>query len=157
MEILRQLGELFLEAAPTAVLVFFFYLFLRWSFFKPITRVMSERASRLEGAHREAERLRTEAEEKRRAHQDGLRKARAQIFSEQEVARRGALDERAGTIQQARAKGNEEVQAGRERITADLAAARVELETTAENLAEQIVQSVLEKPQFSTTPVSEAQ
>src|ERR1700692_1762444 len=110
--ILRQLGDMLVAAVPTAIVVFLFYLVLRWSFFAPITRVMKERASRITGAKREAESLQAEAEEKRRAHQEGLRKARAQIFAEQEAARRVVLDERAAAIQQARSRGNEELQTG---------------------------------------------
>ena len=43
MEILHQLGELFLEAVPTVVIVFLFYFFLRWAFFAPIQKAMAER------------------------------------------------------------------------------------------------------------------
>src|SRR5438309_1815052 len=53
MDILKQLGDLFLAAVPTAIIVFLFYLFLRWSFFTPIARVVAERARRIEGVWRE--------------------------------------------------------------------------------------------------------
>src|ERR1700682_6486679 len=102
MEILQQLGQLFLAAVPSAIMVFLFYLFLRWSFFTPLEKVLAERKARIEGARHDAELLRAAAEGKRRAHQEGLRKARAQIFAEQEAARRIALDARAIAIQQAR-------------------------------------------------------
>ncbi len=55
MEVLRQLGDLFVQAIPTAIIVFLFYLFLQWAFFKPIERVMAERQARTEGARAEAE------------------------------------------------------------------------------------------------------
>ncbi len=145
--ILRQLGDMLVAALPTAIVVFLFYLVLRWSFFAPITRVMKERTSRIAGAKREAESLHAEAEEKRRAHQEGLRKARAQIFAEQEAARRSALDERAATIQEARSRANEEVHAGRARVGAELEAARGELDGAGQQLAEEIVRSILQKPQ----------
>ena len=61
MEILHQLGELFLAAVPTAVFVLIFYFFLRWSFFGPITRVMAERHASIEGARRYAESVRAAA------------------------------------------------------------------------------------------------
>jgi F-type H+-transporting ATPase subunit b len=146
MGILQQLGDLFLSAAPTAIIVFLFYLFLRWSFFKPILRVIAERESRIAGARRDTESLRSAAEEKRRAHQEGLRKARAQIFAEQEASRRSALDARAVTIQQARAAANQEIQTARARIAAETEAARGELEASARQLAEEIVRSILDRP-----------
>ena len=55
MEIVNQLGELFLAAVPTVIIVFLFYLFMRWSFFKPMQRVLAERHKRAEGARTEAE------------------------------------------------------------------------------------------------------
>ena len=157
MDIFQQLGDLFLSAIPTVIIVFLFYFFLRWSFFKPIERVMKERAARIEGARRDADSLQAEAEEKRRAHLEGLRKARAQIFAEQETVRRGALDERAATIQQARSRASEEVQAGRNRIGAELEGARGELEAAGKQLAEEIVRSILQKPHITNSPVGEVQ
>jgi len=143
MEILQQLGQLFLAAAPSAIIVFLFYLFLRWSFFKPLEKVLAERKARIEGARHDAESLRAAAEEKRRAHQEGLRKARAQIFAEQETARRTALDARAAAIQQARSRANDELQAARNRIAGELEGARGELEASGKLLAEQIVRAIL--------------
>ncbi|HSS95954.1 MAG TPA: hypothetical protein VLK33_02930, partial [Terriglobales bacterium] len=64
MEIVNQLGELFLAAVPTVIIVFLFYLFMRWSFFKPMERVLSERHKRAEGARVEAEASRVAAREK---------------------------------------------------------------------------------------------
>ncbi len=55
MEIVHQLGELFLQAVPTVLIVFLFYLFLRANFFKPLERVMTERRERTLGAQRAAE------------------------------------------------------------------------------------------------------
>src|SRR5262245_11146770 len=135
MKILQQLGDLFLAATPTVVIVLIFYFFLRWSFFKPLLKVMQDRTSNMEGESREAESLREAAEEKRRTHQEGLRKARALIFTEQEAARRTALDARSAMLQQARVAANQEIQAGRARIAADTAAARADLDTAARQLA----------------------
>src|SRR5207244_1337185 len=46
MEIVHQLGELFLQAVPTVLIVLLFYLFLRANFFKPLERVMTARLER---------------------------------------------------------------------------------------------------------------
>ena len=66
MEIINQLGELFLAAVPTVIIVFLFYLFMSWSFFKPMQRVLAERKKRAEGARTEAEASRVAAHEKLR-------------------------------------------------------------------------------------------
>jgi F-type H+-transporting ATPase subunit b len=144
MEILKQLGDLFLAAIPTAIIVLLFYLFLRWSFFTPIARVVAERSRRIEGARREAEDLRKNAHEKTRAYQDALRKARAELFREQEAARRVALDERGAALQQARQRANEEIQAAKKRIRTEIEAARVELETSSDQLAAEIARAILQ-------------
>src|ERR1700730_6754390 len=151
MEILKQLGDLFLAAIPTAVFVFLFYLFLRWSFFGPIERVVEERGRRIEGARRETEELRKSAQEKSRAYQDALRKARAELFRKQEGARRAALDERGAAIQQARQRANEEIQEAKRRIRAEIEAARTELDISSSQLAEEIARAILQ-PQSQMHP-----
>lgn len=152
MGILQQLGQLFLAAVPSAVIVVLFYFFLRWSFFTPIAKVMTERKARMAGALHDAESLRAAAEEKRRARQESLRKARAQIFAEQEAARRVALDARGAAIQQARGRANEQIQAARDRIAAELEAARGDVAAAANQLAEEIVRAILDKSRLSPGP-----
>ena len=147
MEILKQLGDLFLAATPTAIIVFLFYLFLRWSFFGPIERVVHERGRRIEGARREAEDLRKTAQEKNRAYQEALRRARAEIFREQEAARRVVLGERGAAIQEARQRVNEEIQQAKGRIRAEIQAARAELDNSSIQLAEEIARAILQPQQ----------
>jgi F0F1-type ATP synthase membrane subunit b/b' len=143
MGLIDQLSGLFLAAVPTVIVVFLFFLFLRWSFFGPIERVLHERASRIEGARKDRDSLHAAAQEKDRAYREALRKARAEIFTEQEAARRVALDERSAVVQQARAAANEEIHAARTRIAAEREAARNELEASSRQLAEQIASAVL--------------
>lgn len=151
MEILKQLGDLFLAAVPTAIIVFLFYLFLRWAFFAPIERVVAERSKRIEGARREAEEFRKTAQEKSRAYQEALRNAGGELFREQEAARRVALEERSKAIQQARQLANEEVQSAKKRIRAEIEAARAELEVSSAHLAEEIALTILQ-PQRQMHP-----
>ena len=61
-------------------------------------RVLSERHKRAEGARQEAEVSRAAVQEKLRAYNDALKKARAEIFVEQEAIRRRVLDERQAAI-----------------------------------------------------------
>jgi len=53
-EIVLQLGELFLQAVPTILIVLAFYLMLRALFFKPLLAVMAERDTRTAGARKAA-------------------------------------------------------------------------------------------------------
>jgi F0F1-type ATP synthase membrane subunit b/b' len=143
VEILNQLGDLFLAAVPTVIIVFLFYLFMRWSFFKPMERVLNERHQRAQGARVEAEASRAAAQEKHRIYNDTVKKARAEIFSEQEVQRRKTLDDRQATITAARTAAQTALQEAKKGIAADVAAARVELERSSGTLADDIAEAIL--------------
>jgi F-type H+-transporting ATPase subunit b len=142
MEILHQLGELFLQALPTVILVFLLYLFLRWSFFGPLERVLDERRARTEGARREAEQARAAATEREQAYQETLRKARSEIYAEQDAVRRKLLDERAAQIREARAAATERIRAAKAQLAAEIAAARTELEKSTPVLAAEIARAI---------------
>jgi F-type H+-transporting ATPase subunit b len=143
VEILSQLGDLFLSAVPTVIIVFIFYLFLRWSFFKPMERVLSERHKRAEGARQEAEVSRAAVQEKLRAYNDALKKARAEIFVEQEAIRRRVLDERQAAINAARASAQNDLQAAKKSLAADMEAVRAQLEQSSADLAGEIAETIL--------------
>lgn len=149
MEILRQLGALFLAAVPTVIFVFLFYLFLRWSFFAPIERVMAERHRRAEGARQEAEASRAAVQEKLRAYNDALKKARGEIFTEQEAARRQVLEERQTKIQAARVAAQQELQVAKQALAAEVEATRGQLEQSSGQLAGEIAHSILAGGQAS--------
>jgi len=146
VEILNQLGELFLAAVPTVIIVFLFYFFLRWSFFKPIERVLAERHKRAEGARQEAEQSRAAVQEKLRAYNDALKKARAELFAEQEAARRVVLEERQVLISGARAAAQKALQDAKQAIAADMEEARKELEKSSGALAGEIAETILAGP-----------
>src|SRR6266851_1421741 len=97
-EIVHQLGELFLQAVPTVLIVLAFYLMLRALFFKPLLAVMAERDARTAGAWKAAAAVEAAAAEKVKQYQEALKKARAQVYTEQEAARKKLLDERAALL-----------------------------------------------------------
>src|SRR5215469_8477218 len=127
MEMLHQLGELFLQSVPTVIIVLLFYAFLRWAFFTPIKKAMAERAARIEGARAEAAAVEAQAKNELDAYNDALKKARAQIFAEQEVARQAVLDERARLLQAMRNRVQDEVATAKKKIAGESAAARAEI------------------------------
>src|SRR3984893_8524617 len=143
MDIFHQLGELFLAAVPTVIIVFLFYLFMRWSFFKPMERVLSERHKRAEGARIEAEASRVATHEMQRFYSDTVKKARTEVFAEQESMRRRTLDERQATINTARATAQTALQEAKKGIAADVKAARAELEQSKDTLANDIAEAIL--------------
>jgi len=145
MEILHQLGELFLQAVPTVIIVFLFYLFMRWAFFTPIAKAMAERTARTEGARVEAARLDAEAKQELDSYNETIRKARAQLYVEQEQVRQAVLDERARLLKAMRARAQEEVETAKKRLAGESAAARRDLEQQTPALAKEIARAILER------------
>lgn len=142
-QIRDQLVELFLQAAPTVVIIYLFYFFLRANLFRPLEKVMAERSARIEGAREAGNRAREWAEMKEKAYEDSLRKARAEIYVQQEAARAAALEERAVVTREARERALKEVQAAKARISAEQEAAKKALVGTSESLAGEIVKVLL--------------
>lgn len=108
-------------------------------------RVLSERHKRAEGARQQAEAGRAAVQEKLRAYNDALKKARAEIFAEQEAVRRRVLDERQAAINLARAGAQNDLQAAKKSLTADVEAVRVQLEQSSAELAGEIAETILTK------------
>src|SRR5258708_19628964 len=78
MAIVHQLGELFLGAVPTVLLILIFYFLMKSLFFKPLLAVMAERGAPAIGARKAAEAAQTGAAEKLNQYQDALKQKRTQ-------------------------------------------------------------------------------
>ena len=142
----HQLGELFLGAAPTVLIILIFYFILRALFFQPLLKVMAERDARTAGAEKAAEAAEAAAAEKLRQYQEALKQARGKVYAEQDAARKRLLDERAAQLKEARTKAVGEVGAAKQRVAAELAAARRDLESTVGQLAAEIARRIVETP-----------
>src|SRR5258706_2318937 len=153
MAIVHQLGELFLGAVPAVVLILIVYFILKWLCFKPLLAVMAEREARSMGAQKAAEAAQAAAAEKLKQYQDALKQARAQLYVEQEAARKKLLDERAAVLKDARARSSAEVVAAKERMAAEFAAARRDLEAGISDLAAEIASRVLQPPRSPSREV----
>src|SRR5690348_18500250 len=94
MQILQQLGWLFLKSVPTIILFLLFYWFLRANFFKPLERTMAERNARFIKAREEAAAVQASAKGQVQSYEDALKKAQIgrascrdrEEFSERESA-----------------------------------------------------------------------
>src|SRR3984893_2736873 len=155
-EIVHQLGELFLQAVPTVLIILTFYLMLRALFFKPVLAVMAERDARTAGARKAAAAAEAAAAEKAKQYQEALKQARAQVYAEQEAARKRVLDERAALVKEARSKAAAEVAAGKDRIAKELAAALREVQSSVGQLAAEIARRVLQVGPRPSGPAREA-
>jgi F-type H+-transporting ATPase subunit b len=156
----HQLGELFLGAVPTAVIILIFFLVLRSLFFQPLLKVMAEREARTSGARKEAQAAQAAAAEKARQYEGALKQALAQVYLEQEATRQKLIEERNAKLKEARSEAAAEVNAAKRRIESELAAAKRDIETATSELAAEIVRRILSAPLSpnpqSSAPVSEA-
>jgi F0F1-type ATP synthase membrane subunit b/b' len=155
MVILHQLAILFLDAAPTVVVFLLFYAFMRWAFFVPLQKTMAERTARIEGARAEAVAVEAEAKHELDAYHDALRRARAEIYSQQEAARQTALENRAKLLKAMHSRAEEEVAIAKKRIAADFDAALAEVEEQTPTLAREIVRTILKSPEPSQVGVAQ--
>jgi F0F1-type ATP synthase membrane subunit b/b' len=146
MEIVHKLGELFLESLPTVGIVLLFYYFLRWAFFGPIQKAMAERHARIEGARAEAAAVEKAARQEMDSYNEALRKARVEIYGEQEAARQVALEGRAKLLKAFRSRAQEDVTAAKQNIAAEFEAARAEVENQTPAVAGEIVRVILQAP-----------
>jgi F-type H+-transporting ATPase subunit b len=146
MAIVHQLGELFLGAVPTVLLILIFYFLMKSLFFKPLLAVMAEREARSTGAQKAAEAAQHAAAEKLKQYQEALKQARAKLYAEQEAERKKLLDERAALLKDARTNSAGEVSKAKERVAAELVAAQQDVQAGISELAAEIVSRVLQAP-----------
>lgn len=151
----HQLGELFLGAAPTVLIIIIFYFILRALFFQPLLKVMAERDARTAGAQKAAEAAQAAAAEKVKQYQEALKQARGKVYAEQELARKKLLDERAALLRDARTKASGEVTHAKERVVGELATARGDVEASVAQLSAEIAMRILQTPRPSA-PAREA-
>jgi len=149
MGIFQQLGDLFLQAIPTVVIVFIFYLFLRWAFFGPIQKAMAERSARIEGARKEAAEVEAAAKKELDDYNEALKKACGEIYAEQEQARQAVLEERAKLLKAIRSRAQEEVDAAKKKVAVEFATSRAELEPGSSLMGKEIAEKILAGPSSS--------
>jgi F-type H+-transporting ATPase subunit b len=140
---LKQVGELLLGAIPTAVILLLLYFLYNLLVRRPLTRVLSERRERTEGAIQKARADISAAEAKAQEYEQSLREARGAVFKAQEARRQKALQARAELVAQARARAQEQVREARTAIEQDMAAARTGLQAEVEKLASEIIRNIL--------------
>lgn len=155
-DLVHQIGELFLRAAPVVLIVLLFYFIMRSLFFRPLLKVMAERDARTIGAQKAAEAAQAAAAEKTKQYEEALKQARAKVYMEQEAERKRLLDERTALLKAARNRAAAEVNSAKERVAGEFAAAKKDLEATTSQLAAEIAKRILQVPPSPGNPAREA-
>ena len=141
---LQALGGILLKAIPTLVLLLVVHLYLKRMFFGPMREVLEKRRQDTEGARKSAEALVAKAGEKAAALEASLRKAREEIYQEQEEARRRWITEQNARLEEARRASRDMIHQAKQQLDAEAAAAKRDLTATTAALADQIAQTLLE-------------
>ena len=153
-EILRQLGELLLAAIPTVVLFLLLFLAYRVLVHNPLVHVLNERRTRTEGALQKANADIGAAEARTTEYEQRLREARLSIFRKQEARRQQLLQARGFAVVEARATADERVKSARAALAQDAERAKASLQAESENLASQIIRTILKPALAAESPLA---
>lgn len=142
---LHDLGQLLLKAIPTVFLLLVVHFYLKKMFFGPMADVLAKRRAATEGLRESAEAMRARALEQTASIEAQLRQAREEIYQEQEEARRNWTSEQSSQLEAARTEARELIHQGKQRLDVEASAAKTQLATTTDALANQIVRTLLER------------
>jgi F-type H+-transporting ATPase subunit b len=140
---LNALYEILLKAIPTFLLVLLLHFYLKKIFFGPLEKVRRQRFDATEGARRQAQAALEEAGTKTREYEAALREARAEIYREQEEARKRLRQDQDAKLAQARVEAAATVAVTRQALVVEADEAGRALRAESGQLAALIAQSVL--------------
>jgi F-type H+-transporting ATPase subunit b len=140
---LQALGGILLQAIPTIVLLLIVHFYLKWMFFRPMREVLEKRRQATEGARESADAMLKQASQKTATLEAALRKARDEIYQENEEQRRRWIGEQTNRLEEARRESRELIHKAKQELDAEAETAKRSLTATAETLAEDIARSLL--------------
>jgi F-type H+-transporting ATPase subunit b len=111
--------------------------------FKPVLRVMAERARAIDSARELAERSASEARLATAEFERKTTEARAELYRQMDEMRRAAMAERAEILARTRAEAESEIAAASAKLAADAEAARRKLAADADALGADIAERIL--------------
>jgi F-type H+-transporting ATPase subunit b len=141
---LKQVGELLLGSIPTIIFLTLLYGIYTVLVHRPLTRVLTERRSKTEGAIEKARADIAAAEARTAEYEQRLREARLALFKSQEARRQQALQARSAAVAEARKKAQAQVEQARAAIEKEKVAAQTGLQAESTRLAAEIIRSVLQ-------------
>jgi F-type H+-transporting ATPase subunit b len=142
---LHDLGGLLLKAIPTVFLLLIVHFYLKRMFFGPMADVLAKRRAATEGLRESAEAMRARADEQLASLEAQLRQAREAIYEEQEEARRGWIGDQGAQLDAARQQAHQLIHQSDQLLAAEAVGAKSQLAVTADDLADQIAQTLLKR------------
>lgn len=148
--LLDQVGHLLLGAVPTALLFIVLVLCYQFLVQKPLSRTLDERRARTEGAIENAHKAIAQAEARANEYANKLRQARAEIFRMREQRVKQWSAERDAAVDEARKASGVRVSQAKAELDAEAESARRAIQSSAADLAQQVVRAVLPMTAGST-------
>jgi F-type H+-transporting ATPase subunit b len=127
----------------TILYVAILYLFMKKMFFQPIMNVLHTRKTLTAGRLEEAQKAMQQVENKVAGYEQTLKKARGEIYREQELRREAAVAQKAELVAKARKEAEALVHEGRTRLTTQAQVAKKNLESEVDILARKLTATIL--------------
>ncbi|MCX6622689.1 MAG: hypothetical protein NTY38_16800 [Acidobacteria bacterium] len=124
-------------------MVLFLHFYLKKMFFTPLERILRRRHEATEGARCQAMASLQQVETKTAEYEAALREARAEIYREQEAARKQWRQEQDSSSRQARTEAASRVEAAKAELAAEAEQARLRLRGESQDLASRIAETIL--------------
>ena len=128
------------------VLFIALWVFLRKFLFEPHLAVMQQRVQRSEGALKEAQQVRTDAESIEERYRSQLAQTRTGTMQQVDTAYRAAEEQAKALTDAARAEANQTLAAMRTSLQREIAAAKQDLEGRVPEFARTITEKLLGRP-----------
>lgn len=142
-DLFRQLGELALGAIPTLILFILLVLGYRYILYQPLVKVREERRERTAGAIEKSRLAIVQADVRSQEYDAKLRAARGEIFRGREQRLNQWNVERENAVAAARLAAQQRVHGALEALEAQKTEARQQIESSASQLAAQVMAAVL--------------
>ena len=140
--LIQALSGLLLKAVPTIILLIFVHFYLKIILFKPLQDIRRKRREATEGTLQVAQKNLELAAEKATMYDLALKEARAEMYREQEEARRQWLEQQTTRIEEARQRARAKVKDAGQKLDVEIAEARQDLASRSQMLALQIVETL---------------
>jgi len=142
---LHQLEGLLLGSVPTIFLFLLLVILYRLLVYGPLTRVLSERRERTEGAIEQANAAMAAAAAKTQEYEAKLRAARSRIFHARQLKLEQWSRERDSAIAEAHAAAQRQVEEAKSALQVQTSAAHRTIEGSIDQLAGEILAAILPK------------
>src|SRR5512143_2310168 len=124
-------------------IVWILVLILTRIFFKPILRILDERAARIAKDHEAAEGARRAYEADLKRIEDGLKEARAAAESIRSAAEADALKDKSRLVREVQAEGRAEIEKAKAELLRETEALKKDLDRRTEEIAETIEKRII--------------